>query len=280
MLPESQQHWLDELKFTVSPHIEAEVRGRWRARELTGFSATVRSTNFWFHDEKLDVLNAHIDYTNLFTKLSHIYAQQGKQIFKTPIINADFVSKTVVVTNVYSTLDPRGLKRVLGAKTPAWMNQMEFFKPPDIRCAGSFCWTNPFATDFHFDIGGTGFRWTNIVADTISGDVYWHGRSVLITNVQASAYGAGRANGWGLLTYKPKADTDFRFDLTATDVELPLLARGLTGKTNKLEGKVDLDAHVKTGNSKNLGSINGYGFINVHDALLWDLPCLACSLRS
>jgi hypothetical protein len=152
------------------------------------------------------------------------------------------------------------------------MKQMEFFKPPDIRCAGSFCWTNPLTTDLHFDIGGTGFRWTNIVADTISGDVFWRGRNVLLTNVQASAYGAGRLNGWGLLTYIPKGDTKFRFDLTAVDVELPLLARGLTGKTNHLEGKVDLQAHVTSGTSKDLNSVNGYGFVNVHDALLWDIP--------
>lgn len=272
VLPEAQQHWLDELKFMTPPHIEAEVRGRWHARELTGFSALIRGTNFWFHDEKLDSLNAHVEYTNLVMKISKVQAQQGKQIFKGPNATADFRAKTVVFTNVYSTLDTRGLKRVLGPKTPTWMTQMEFFKPPDIRSSGSFCWTNPLATDVHFNIGGTGFRWTNIVADTITGDVYWRGRSVLLTNVQASAYGAGRANGWALLTYKPKTDTNFRFDLSAVDVELPLLARGLTGKTNHLEGKVDLEIHVKSGNSKYLGSINGYGFVKVHDALLWDLP--------
>jgi hypothetical protein len=53
---------------------------------------------------------------------------------------------------------------------------------------------------------------------------------------------------------------------------LPLVVRGLSGKTNKLEGKVDLEAHITSGNSKYLGSINGYGFVKVHDALLWDLP--------
>ncbi|MGZ4987403.1 MAG: hypothetical protein ACXWBP_05130 [Limisphaerales bacterium] len=272
VLPEAQQHWLDELKFTSPPHIHAEVRGRWRARELTGFSATVHGSNFWFHDEKLDFLNAHVEYTNLVLKVSNLQARQREQIFRTPAVVADFSSKTVAVTNIYSTLDPRALKRVLGPKTPAWMNQMEFFKPPDIRCSGFFCWTNPLATDVYFNIGGTGYRWTNIVADTITSDVFWRGRTVLITNLQASAYGAGRANGWGLLTYKPKAETNFRFDLTAVDVELPLLARGLTGKTNNLEGKVDMEMHIKSGNSKNLGSIRGYGFVNVHDALLWDLP--------
>lgn len=272
VLPESQRHWFDELKFTTPPHIEAEVRGRWKARELTGFSAAIGSTNFWFHDEKIDGLSAHIDYTNLVMKLSKVRAQQGKQIFTAPDAVANFQTKVVALTNVYSTLDPRGLKRVLGPKTPAWMMQMQFFKPPDIRCSGFFCWTNPTATDMHFNVGGTGFRWTNIVADTITGDVFWRGRNVLLTNVQASVYGAGRANGWGLLIYKPKAETSFRFDLTAVDVELPLLARGLTGKTNRLEGKVDLDAHITSGNSKNLHSINGYGFVNVHDALLWDIP--------
>lgn len=271
-LPDSQQHWLDELKFTTPPNIQAELRGRWRARELTGFSATVRSTNFWFHDEKLDSLNAHIVYTNQLLKISNVQASQGKQRFRTPFVEADFNAKTIVLTNVVSSLDPRALKRVLGAKTPAWMNQMEFFKPPDLRCAGSFSWTNPLATDLHFNIGGTGFRWTNIVADTIVGEVYWRGRTVLLTNVLANAYGAGRANGWGELTYIPKADTKFHFDLTAVDVELPLAVRGLTGKTNHLEGKVDLELHVKSGNSKDLNSINGYGFINIHDALLWDLP--------
>jgi hypothetical protein len=271
-LPESQQHWLDELKFTTPPNIRAEVRGRWRARELTGFSATVHGTNFWFHDEKLDSLNAHVVYTNQLLKVSNVQAIQGKQRFQARLADADFNAKTVVVTNVYSTLDPRALKRVLGAKTPAWMNQMEFFKPPDIRCSGFFSWTNPLATDLHFNIGGTGFRWTNIVADTIVGEVQWRGRTVLLTNVAASAYGAGRANGWGELIYMPKSDTKFRFDLSAVDVELPLAVRGLSGKTNHLEGKVDLEIHVKSGNTKNLNSINGYGFVNIHDALLWDLP--------
>lgn len=272
VIPPAQQHWLDELKFMTRPHIHAEVRGRWRSPELTGFSATVRSTNVWVHNEKLDVLNAQVEYTNLVMKVSKVEAHQQKQVFRTPFVVADFKAKTMMATNVYSTLDPRGLKRVLGPKTPTWMNQMEFFKPPDIRCSGFFCWTNPLATDIHFNVGGTGYRWTNIVADTVMGDIYWQGRNVLITNVQASAYGAGRAYGWGTLTYKPKTDTNFRFDLTAVDVELPLLARSFTGKSNNLEGKVDLEIHVKSGNSKYLGSINGYGFVSVHDALLWDLP--------
>jgi hypothetical protein len=272
VIPEAQQHWLDELKFTTPPHIHAEVRGRWRSRELTGFTADVHGTNIWVHNEKLDVLNAQVNYTNLVMKISNVQAQQQKQVFRTPSVVANFASKTVAVTNVYSTLDPRALKRVLGPKTPQWMNQMEFFKPPDIRCSGYFCWTNPLATDIHFNIGGTGYRWTNIIADTISGDIYWQGRTVLITNVQASAYGAGRANGWGTLVYKPKTDTNFRFDLAAVDVELPLLARSLTGKTNNLEGKVDLEIHIKSGNSKYLGSINGFGYVSVHNALLWDLP--------
>jgi len=272
VLPEAARHWLDELKFRTPPYIHAEIQGKWKSRELTGFSATVRATNFWVHDEKLDVLNAHVEYTNLILRVSNVEAWQRQQTFRTPLAVADFTLKTVAVTNVYSTLDPRALKRVLAAKTPAWMNQMEFFKPPDIRCSGSFCWTNPLATDVRFNIGGTGYRWTNIVADTITGDVFWHGRTVLLTNVQASAYGAGKATGWGSLTYKPKVDTTFHFDLTAVDVELPLLARGLTGKTNNLEGKVDLEAHITSGASKNLASINGYGFVSVHDALLWDLP--------
>ncbi|MDB6056988.1 MAG: hypothetical protein JWO95_832, partial [Verrucomicrobiales bacterium] len=272
VLPPSQQHWFDELKFTTPPHIHAEVRGRWKSPELTGFSATVRSTNFWAHNEKLDVLNANVEYTNFVMKVSKVEAHQQGQVFRTPSVVADFRSKSMAVTNVYSTLDTRALKRVLGPKTPVWMNQMEFFKPPDIRVSGFFCWTNPLATDIHFNVGGTGYRWTNIVADTIKGDVYWQGRNVLITNLQASAYGAGRANGWGTLTYKPKTDTNFRFDLSAVDVELPLLARSFTGKTNNLEGKVDLEIHIKSGNSKYLGSINGYGYVSVHDALLWDLP--------
>jgi hypothetical protein len=272
VLPESQQHWLDELKFTTPPNIRADVRGRWRARELTGFSASVRSTNFWVHDEKLDHLNAELVYTNQVLTVSKVNVNQGKQVFRLPLAVADFNSKNAMVTNVYSTLDIRALKRVLGPKTPSWMRQMEFFKPPDIRCGGYFSFTNPIATDLHFNIGGTGFRWTNIVADTITGDVYWRGRTVLITNVLASAYGAGRINGWGEMTYRPKTDTDFHFDLTAVDVELPLAARGLTGKTNRLEGKVDLEVHVQKGNTKSLNSINGYGFLNVHDALLWDLP--------
>jgi hypothetical protein len=272
IIPEEQQHWVDELKFTTPPHIHGDVRGRWRARELTGFTATIHGTNFTFHDEKIDSLAAQLQYTNLFLQISKVEAHQGRQTFTTPAVQANFAAKTIVVTNVYSSVDPRKLKRYLGTKTPAWMNTMEFFHPPDIRCSGSFNYTNALATDMQFNIGGEGFRWTNLTADTILGNLYWKGRTVLITNVNASVYGAGKANGWGFLTYSPKKQTDFRFFVSAVDVELPLIAQSLSGKTNHLEGKVDTEIHVTSGNTRDVHTINGYGFVNVHDALIWDIP--------
>jgi hypothetical protein len=272
LLPAAQQHWFDEVKFSTPPRIQGEIWGRWRAPDSIGVRAHVEATNFVAHGEKVDFLAADLDYTNRFLRVRDAKMAEGTQQVTAGGAEADLTSKKIEVTNVVSTLDADFVRRVSAPRMPKFLQFIEFDKPPTVQASGSFEIGNPLVTDLRFSVEGRGFHYTNLEADKISGGVRWRGRNVLITNVQASVYNTGSLVGWCMFDYVPKQGTDFRCNFSAKDVDLALLAMGLTGRSNKLEGMLDGTLVMVEGNSTNKRSWNGFGDAHVHNALLWDIP--------
>jgi hypothetical protein len=89
--------------------------------------------------------------------------------------------------------------------------------------------------------------------------------------VQASLYGAGKAAGSATFSYKPGHGTYGRFQVSAINLELPLLVYGLTRKTNHLEGKLHVRLELQ-GNSSDKKSWRGGASASLRDGLIWEIP--------
>jgi hypothetical protein len=160
--------------------------------------------------------------------------------------------------------------RALGPIAPAWLKLVGFDTPPTIQLSGSFVPGDDLGTDLHFDVSGREFRYTNAVADHMSGSVNWKARSVAITNVQGELYG-GALVGWGVFDFTPAGDTGFLGQFTLSKIELPRVVRGLSTTTNKIEGILDGHLAITAGNSSDRKSWVAHGDVAVNKALLWDI---------
>lgn len=125
--------------------------------------------------------------------------------------------------------------------------------------------------DLHFLVSGQGLHYTNLLADRVSGAVDWSGQTVTLTNIHADLYDHGTLAGWIVFGNGPNHGPDFRAIFAARDIGLSSLAAGITGKTNRLEGRLDGHLALEAPHNSDENSWRGRGDINVHDALLWDI---------
>jgi hypothetical protein len=98
------------------------------------------------------------------------------------------------------------------------------------------------------------------------------GKTLLLTNLLASAYNGGHVTGWSYFEFPPTNGADFKFDLTAGNIDLQTMVRSLEGKTNQIEGLVQAHMTLNSGNTRNLDSLQGTGHVELRDGLIWDVP--------
>ena len=272
LLPEKQQPLLDEAVFskTDPPSIHAEIRGRWQEPATLAVQARLAATNFTVRGEKVDRLEAAVEYSNLLARVRDIRVLKDGGELAAPLAEMDWTAQRISASNVVSTLDPRLVNRLLGPRTPAWLRVIGFDTPPAIHAWGSLVLTDPMATDLHFAVSGRNFRYSKLLAGTASGEVHWSGQKVALTNVEAGLYD-GTFRGWGLFDDTPKIGTDFRGEASVAGIELPLLVQGWSAKSNGVEGVLDGHIAITGANTANKKSWTGSGRLSVTHALLWNI---------
>jgi hypothetical protein len=271
LLKPPEQKILRDATFQTPPEIRGELSGFWHEPQSFAFNGTIVASNFTARGESVDRLSASVSYTNKVLVARDVQLAQGKGRALVPFASADFVSKRIEVTNAESTMDPAILRRQFGTKFLGFLGVVHFDAPPSVRASGSFVLGNPLATDMRFYVRGNNFHWTNIGADKITGTVFWTARSVTLTNIDAHLYNAGTLNGWLAFDYVPKRGSSFRSDFVAKNVDLGLLAQSLTGKKSKVEGMLDGSLLLSAPMTTNRHTWTGRGYVNVHDALLWQI---------
>jgi len=269
-LPESQKPLLDEAVFPIPPQIHGVVSGNWGQGSRTAFSAQIMATNFVADHETVDGLVATVAYTNLQMRVTEAHLWKDGREAKTPLVEVDFRADKIATSNLISTVDPRVVTRVLGALAPDWLKAIGFDTPPAVELSGSFVPEDELATDLHFTVTGQNFRYANALAEQLSGQVNWTGRSVALTNVQGGLYG-GTLRGWGVFDYTAAGDTDFRGQFALTNIELSRVVPGLLKETNKIEGILDGRLAITDGNSRDVKSWVARGDVSINKALLWDI---------
>jgi hypothetical protein len=271
LLPAGQQSLLDKVAFSKAdpPIIHAEIRGLWQEPATLAINARLAATNFTTLDEKVERLETAVEYTNSLARLTGLRLSKDGGELDAPLVEMDLKAGKFTLSNGVSTLDPQVVIRLLGPQTPAWFRAIGFDTPPTIQAGGSFVLGDAMATDLHFDIAGRNFRYLKLLAETASGQVGWIAKSVTLTNVQANLY-AGTLNGWCVFDDTPEIGTLFHGRASVDGIELPLLVRGWSTKSNNVQGVLKGSMTLTDGNTANVKTWTGYGALSVTNALLWD----------
>jgi len=129
------------------------------------------------------------------------------------------------------------------------------------------------AADLTFDIiKGAPFRWSKLAATDLTGTIHWQGQWLFLTNLDAQLYG-GHGTGFAYFDFRPvQHDCDYGFGFTLTGVNLGLLAKDVSLRTNHLEGALNASVIVTNASSADWHSWNGGGEASLRDGLLWDVP--------
>ncbi len=263
---------LTNFTFTaVPPTVEGEVWGRWRAREETGFRATLWATNFTLRGEQVDVLNGSVGFTNDMFAISDVYARCGTGVVTTPDVRIDARLQRLWVTNAHSTLDPYAFTRIIGPQTAKAILPYQFSNAPAVRVHGSVPFREAESTDLHFDIEGGPFRWSFFHLPQVRGSIHWVTNHLIITNLVGAFHGGGIHGGLNF-NFVARHSADFGFNLAFTNASLPGFIANLSGKTNKLEGIVAGTVVVTNANTTNWQSWQGYGDVKLNDGFLWEIP--------
>lgn len=136
--------------------------------------------------------------------------------------------------------------------------------------------------DLHFQITGGPFLWKKLLDNVVrqadwlrlqkvAGQIDWVGKTLALKNLHGD-FRIGRANGEARFDFSPEIGTDYLFKVNLVDTDLrEVLAFG-AASTNRIEGRLNAELNISSANTERPRSCQGFGWVTVHDGLLWDLP--------
>ncbi len=269
LLTTNAQGGFDYFKLTQPPIVDAELWGRWREPDRTGFRGSVALTNFTFREQTVDSVVSAMRYTNRVLEFTEPRLWRGTQVLSAAGITADFNAMRLHFTNGFSTAEPLVVARAIGPQTGRELEPYSFSQPPTVRVSGYAPLKGSSDADLRFAVEGGPFAWLNLKMPHLTGDVHWLGDTMVLTNAQSEFYWGNLA---GQADFHFNRGTDFRFDATFTNVHLPLLMADLATRTNHLEGWLSGQVVITNANSADVNSWQGYGQARLKDGLIWEIP--------
>lgn len=261
----------DLFTFTSRPLIQAEARGHWRDLQTVVVQGRVAITNFTFKGETCDEFSAQLLFTNSVLNFSDTLVRQGEQRIVVPAGACPIPGRVVYVTNAVSTMDPDLVVRVIGPKVRAAIRPYHFLAPPHVVVNGRIPTIDEADADVHFKVKGGKLNYWRINLGSVSGDVFWRGEYLNITNIQATAYG-GTATWHGEFDFTVPHGAQIKMDGYVRNADLHDLMADLTRTTNRLSGKLTGRVNISDANSEDLQSWQGAGWVRLRDGYLWDIP--------
>src|SRR5690242_17402635 len=121
-------------------HLELDVGGNLR-QLISSLTATgrVALTNFAVRGQALGSAVASLTYANRLLKFNspELLRAHGTQRMTADSVLLDFNTRTIWITNGWSTADPLPVTRAIGPKTGEAMEPFQFLTPPLVRVNGS-----------------------------------------------------------------------------------------------------------------------------------------------
>ena len=271
--PEARQLF-DLIKVGSPPVIDAEAFGDWNRLEEISVAGRVITTNLSFRGERFDHIQASLTYTNQMIGVTDLRADRDGRTATAPKIDVSLSGRRVFLHDLVGSIDPYAITRAIGPKTAAAIEDYQFDTPPHVTVNGSVPFEDSDGTgsDLHFDLKGGGFHWKKLAADTISGQIHWVGKSLVLTNLQASGYRDGHMLASAWFDFSPKKGNEFRFITIVTNLDLGDFLAPFRSGTNRLEGGLSGVLNVTAANSSDNQSWQGSGDLSLKDGVIWEIP--------
>ena len=261
----------DLCEFGKPPVIDGELWGRWYDHESVGFCGRVALTNFTFRGQSTDAIVTGLNYTNLVVECIEPRVWRGTQHLAADGIVADFHTMRTHFTNGFSTLDPAMVVSAIGPKVAQVMSPYHFGQPPTARFWGYTSMNNPQDADVVFEGTGKDFESLKFRVPEYTARVHWQNKFLTVTNASGKFYG-GQAKGWARFVFDENGGASYTFTVDAQDANLHQLVADLTERDNTLDGLLNCLLVVTNAHSDNIRSWDGFGYANLRDGLLWELP--------
>jgi hypothetical protein len=271
LLEPQHRHALDLFTFARSPNINGEIWGRWHDPSRTAFKARIAATNFTFRGESVDDFQGLVQFTNQFLLLTEGHLRHGTQYLSADALGADFVAKKLYLTNGLGVADAQMVARAIGPNIVRVIEPYQFTRPPTARVNGVIPLEREEDADIHFQISGGPFHWWKFNVPQISGEVHWVGEQLTLANIRADFYG-GKANAAAAFDFRSPHGADYHFAVTTTNTLLQFLIPDVFGRTNTLVGFLNGNLVVTNANAEDPNSMRGYGFAELRDGFIWDIP--------
>ncbi len=267
------QRVFNDLKFGQPPQIKGEIRGRWFSPELTTVQVEIAATNVTYRGEHLDSARAKLGYTNRFLSVGEARGRDGAQWVTVDGFAFDAAVGLISFTNAVSVFDPWRLTRLIGPITHRTMSPYHFIEPPLVHVNGVIGIRGDMSrNDIRFDAESEGsFEWWKFRTKGVSASVLSIGSQLHVTNIQAGFYG-GRLRGNLQFELGKDENNRLRMDTELRDVELGALVAGVSGRTNRLEGRLSGTFRVDEGLTSQPASWKGGGQATLRNGFLWGFP--------
>ena len=262
----------DFVRFTAAPRVEGEVRGRWRQHDRLSFDARVTATNLTLRDEQVKEVVARVVYTNRFVTVLEPEVQRDGEKATATVIGIDIPQQRVYLTNVFGDLNAYAVARAISKPAIRAIEPYVFQSSPTVRINGVVdARKGGQEDDLHFEVSGGPFRWRKFRFQKISGKVDWLGSTVALTNVHGLMHG-GHVSGAAHFDVLGARRGGLAFRVAISEIDLQKLTLDVASRPNKLEGLLGGELTVTDANFTNYQSWQGYGHVQLHDGLIWEIP--------
>lgn len=259
-------------KFSQPPVIRGQLTGNVRQPATLRGEATVALTNLTFRNEEIGVCNARAIYTNQFVSIFEPLILRPGERATADGLGVDVAQELLYLTNAHGVIDPYALTRAIGPKTYQAIAAYQFARAPAGRAWGCIDLRGrSYRDDAHFEVDGEEFRWLGFRLSRLRGHVDWVGQTYTLTNV-TGVWREGDMQGWAYIDETPPRGSEIAFATAVTNVDLNRVMSDLTGKTNRLVGRVSGELNVTHLNTTDWNSWWGYGQVRLQDGYLWSIP--------
>ncbi len=271
LLPTNAVRAVALFRFSSPPIVDGIVRGAWNAPQSLVADGQMALTNFVFRDETFSGLQTAFQYTNRVLRFTAPRIQRGAERLDADAVTVDLGLQRVYLTNGFSTMDPGVVTRAIGPQVAHAIEPYHFSRPPTVRASGTIPIRKEKDADLHFHVEGGPFHWLEFNLPIITGDIYWKGLSLVLTNIDAGFYG-GQATGSAAVDFRPPRGNDFEFSLQVQNALLESLMHDAMTRTNRLEGRLSGRLAVTHANTLDWRTVMGAGSLDLRDGLIWDIP--------
>ena len=264
---------LDFFQFTEPPRLDVEIWGRWGDWTSVGLHGRAALTNLTFRAQAVKSVVAEISYTNQMLDIFNPRVEREEGVGTADQVRVDFVREILCLTNVQSHLDPIAFAHTVGPQTLKTLSPYRFAHSPTVHFEGTVGINSRSGfDDARFEVSGGPFQWQNFHLTNVNARVHWLRDTLTITNFEG-ALCDGEVRGHAFFDFEAAAGTDFRFDLTATNVNArPLLTDLFPDSTNRLDGILSGQLVITNASDIHLTNWFGSGQVALRDGMIWNQP--------